>query len=359
MHSNTKTLAFAFFISCFAFSSAVRADSAGLSGAGSSAAAPVYKVWSQQYAKTPGGETLSYSAIGSGAGMAKMRSREVDFGGSDVVATKQELERDGLVMFPTAVTGIVPVVNLPRVAPGSLRLSGEVLAGIFMGTITQWDAAPIKVLNPGAALPSQPIRRVVRSDASGTTYHFTDYLARVSPEWKQRHGVASKVEFAGDVLAVKGSGEVAKAVRATSGAIGYIDYNDTLDEALSGVQLRNANGQFVSASPEGFREAVSHSAWFATGDFAAGLNDLPGAKSWPVTMGTFMVMPRVAKENARVERTLRFVAWSYLHGDALARDAKFVPLPSKVQASAYREISRITGAGGEPLGMKAIGSLVN
>jgi phosphate transport system substrate-binding protein len=354
---NYKTLAFAFV--SLAFSAATHADSPALSGAGSSAAAPVYKVWSQQYAKTPGGEPLSYAPVGSGAGMAKIRSREVDFGGSDVIATKQELDRDGLVMFPTAVTGIVPVINLPRTAPGSLRLSGDVLAGIFLGTITQWDAAPIRALNPGVALPSQAIRRVVRSDASGSTYHFTDYLSRVSPEWKQRHGVASKVEFGADALAVKGSAEVSKAVRATPGAIGYIDYNDVLDDGLTGVLLRNANGQFVAASPEGFRDAVSHSAWFATGDFGVGLNDLAGAKSWPITMGTFMVMPRVARENARTERTLRFIAWSYLHGDALARDAKFVPLPSKVQASAYREISRITGARGEPLGMKVLGSLVN
>lgn len=330
---------------------------AALTGAGSSAAAPVYGAWAREYAKEHG-EALSYAPIGSGAGMAKIRAGEVDFGSSDVIAARHELDRDGLVMFPTVITGVVPVVNLPRVAPNALRLSGEVLAKIFLGEITQWDAAPIKALNPELKLPGLPIRRIVRADGSGTTYHFGDYLGRVSPAWKQRYPVANRLDWAGDVYAVKGSGEVSKTVRATPGAIGYIDYNYVLADGLTGVSMKNADGQFVSAGVEGFREAVTRSAWFSEGDFSASINDAPGAKTWPLTMGTYIALPRVSKSAERTERTLRFIIWAYLRGDALAREARFVPLPAKVQASAYKEISKVSAGNGESLGVKVLNSLV-
>src|SRR5689334_16432654 len=182
---------------------------ATMSGAGSSAAAPVYKVWAQEYAKKRG-DALAYEPVGSGAGMARIRKREVDFGASDVIASRAELDKDGLVMVPTVITGVVPVVNLPRVAPNTLRLTGEVLAQIFLGQITQWDAAPIKALNPAIALPNLPIKVIARADGSGTTYHFSDYLSRVSPAWKQRYGVGSKFDWPAQTVSVKGSGEVSK-----------------------------------------------------------------------------------------------------------------------------------------------------
>jgi phosphate transport system substrate-binding protein len=334
---------------------ALAADS--ISGAGSSAAAPVYKVWAAEYAKDQG-DQLSYEAIGSGAGMAKIRKREADFGASDVIASKAELDRDGLVMFPTVITGVVPVVNLPHVAPGAMRLTGELLAKIFLGEVAQWNAPEIRALNPELNLPAERIRLVVRADGSGTTYHFSDYLSQVSPAWKQRLGVASKFDWPAAVTAVKGSGEVSKTMRATVGAIGYIDYNYVLDDALCGVAMRNAAGQFVQAGVEGFREAVTHSAWFTSGDFFAEINNAPGAKTWPMTMGTYVAVPRVAARGSGTERALRFVTWAYLHGDALARQAKFVPLPDKVQASAFREIAKIAGSQGEPVGVKLLGQLV-
>ena len=328
-----------------------------LSGAGSSAAAPVYRVWAREYAKD-GGEPLSYAPVGSGAGMGSIRKREVDFAGSDIISARAELERDGLVMFPTVITGVVPVVNLPRIAPNAMRLTGDVLARIFLGEITQWDAPPIRDLNPALALPSLPIRLVVRADGSGTTYHFSEFLSHVSPLWQQRFGVGSKFNWSADVLAVNGSGEVSKAVRATPGAIGYIDFNYVLDDGLSGVAMKNADGQFVVAGVEGFREAVRHSAWFSDGDFWAPIDNAPGPRSWPITMGTYVAVPRVAAQADRTERALRFITWGYLHGDALAREAKFVPLPDKVQASAYREISKVSSGSGERLGAKVLATLV-
>jgi phosphate transport system substrate-binding protein len=329
-----------------------------ISGAGSSAAAPVYRIWAAEYARSQG-TTLSYDAVGSGAGMAKINKREVDFGASDVIASAADLKKNDLVMFPTVITGVVPVVNLPHVGPNALRLTGDLLARIFLGQVTQWDAPEIKALNPGLALPGHPIRLIARSDGSGTTYHFSDYLSRVSPAWKQKYGVASHFDWVAGTLAVKGSSEVSKTLRATPDAIAYIDYNYTVDDDLTPVAVKNADGQFVSSGVEGFHEAVTHSAWYASGDFSTELNDLPGTKTWPITMGTYVAVPRVSQQGDRTERALRFITWSYLHGDALARQAKFVPLPEKVQASAYREIARVSSSSGELLGAKVMGNLVN
>ncbi len=326
-----------------------------LGGAGSSAAAPVYKVWTAEYRKS-GGESIAYDPIGSGAGMARIKQRQVDFGASDFIAPKAELSKDGLVMFPTVISGVVPVVNLPKLnAP--IRLNAAVLAGIYMGGITHWDAAEIAALNPKTSLPALPIRVVCRSDGSGTTYNFSDYLSKLSPEWKTRFGVASKHPWPAAFIAVKGSSEVSRAVRNTVGAIGYIDYNYVLDDGLVGVQLLNAAGSYVSASPKSFRSAVVASRWFSSGDFSGTLTDMAGEASWPITMGTYIAVPRIAGDASRTARTLRFFAWAYANGDTLASQAKFVPLPDKVQASAFREISSVLGSKGELIGFKAIAAM--
>ena len=328
-----------------------------IAGAGSSAAAPVYRIWAAEYAKERG-PTLAYEPIGSGAGMARIAKRSVDFGASDVIASRDDLKKNDLVMFPTVISGVVPVVNLPQIAPNALKLSGEVLAQIFLGQITQWDAPEIKALNAGLKLPAQSIQRVVRSDGSGTTYHFSDYLSSVNATWKQRYGAATRLDWTGTVTAVKGTTAVSDAMRSTPGAIGYIDYNYVIDDKLVAVSMKNVEGQFVNAGVEGFREAVIHSAWYTAGDFSASLTNLPGVRSWPLTMGTYIAVPRVAAQNDGTERALKFVMWAYLHGDALARQAKFVPLPNKVQASAYREISKVLGSHGEILGAPLLGEFI-
>ncbi len=329
-----------------------------ITGAGSSAAAPVYKIWAAEYAKAKG-TTLDYAAIGSGAGMAKINKHEVDFGASDVIASAADLKKNDLVMFPTVITGVVPVVNLGKVGPYQLHMTGDVLGRIFAGQITQWDAPEIKSLNPGVKLPAHAIRVVARADGSGTTYHFSDYLNRTSPAWKARYGVASHFDWPAGTIAVKGSGEIAKTVLATEDSISYIDYNYVIDADLTGVAMQNAEGQFVSASVEAFHQAVMHSTWYSTGDFSTEINDLPGSGTWPITMGTYVAVPRIATTGDRAERTLRFLTWAYLHGDSLARQAKFVPLPERVQASAYREISRVMSPSGESLGARTMSNLVD
>jgi len=329
----------------------------GLSGSGSSAAAPVYRLWAEEYKKRDG-VSIAYDAVGSGAGMTQIRQRQVDFGASDVISSKEVLAKDGLVMFPTVISGVVPVVNLAKLnAP--LKLTGEVLARIFMGEITQWNASEIVAINPGLSLPGQPIRVVCRSDGSGTTYNFSDYLSKISPAWKARFGVASKHPWPPTFILAKGSSEVSGAVRNTPGAIGYIDYNYVLEDGLIGAQVRNSAGYFVAASSEGFKKAVLQSPWFSSGDFSETLTDMTGESTWPITMGTYVAVPRVARDAARAMQTLRFFVWAYANGDVLATQAKFIPLPEKVQAKAFREIYSVVGGRGERIGAEALSGLIN
>src|SRR5215470_13865211 len=264
-----------------------------IKGAGSTAAAPIYAVWAENYQKASQVQ-LDYDAVGSGAGMARIRERKVDFGASDISPSPSDLQKDGLVAVPTVVTAAVPVVNVPGVGRGQLRLTGELLARIFLGEVTAWNAPEIRELNPKLKLPATPIRVVVRADGSGTTYHFTDYLAKVSPEWASARGVKSQFEWPSQFTPVKGSGELARAVKATPGAIGYIDYNYVVDQDLSFAQIRNAAGQFVAPSPEAFAAAVHNSDWYKRGEFTSGITNMPGAGTWPITMGTYVLLPRVS-----------------------------------------------------------------
>jgi len=322
-----------------------------LAGAGSSAAAPVYKAWTEEF-KKQGGESISYDPAGSGAGMTQIRQRQVDFGASDVIASKAELTKDALVMFPTIISGVVPVVNLPKRGT-PIRLDGDILARIFMGEITQWDAPEIAALNPGEKLPDLPVRVVCRSDGSGTTYHFSDYLSKQSSTWKARFGVANKHKWPSSFVAVKGSGEVSRAMRNMVGAIGYIDYSYVVDDGLAGIQLRNAAGNFVAASLESIRSAVAYSPWMG-GDFSGTLTNMAGSGSWPIAMGTYIAVPKVADNTRRMSRLLRFFVWAYARGDALASRSRFVPLPEKVQAEAFREIASVQGRNGELIGFNAL-----
>ncbi len=348
----SKNLVFATLVLTGCFAGGASAD---ILGAGSTAAAPVYRVWAAAY-KNATGAAIKYDAVGSGEGIRRIREGQVDFGASDVPMPEPEAKKAGLVFVPSVVTAAVPVVNLPALPPGRLKLTGELLAGIFQGKLEYWDAPEIRALNPGVTLPKLPIRPVVRADGSGTTYHFSDYLSAVSGEWKTAFGARSTLPWPAGFTAVRGSAEVVKAVQNVAGAIGYVDYNYVLEGNLNAVQLRNAAGRFVSAQVGGFREAVLHSDWNRKGDFTASLINQPGADTWPITMGTFIAIPAVSKTGTRTLDALKFITWGYLHGDDLARDAKFVPLPERVQANAYRELARITDVHGAAIGLQSIGA---
>ncbi len=347
-----KRTALAILGSVLIMSTAVAAD---IQGAGSTAAAPVYRVWSTGYAAATG-TRLNYAAVGSGEGIRRIREGQVDFGASDVPLSPQEASKSGLVCVPTVVTAAVPVINLPSVPKGQLKLTGDLLAKIFLGKVDSWDAPEIRAVNPGLALPNLKIHPVVRADGSGTTYHFSAYLSEVSAEWKSTYGTKSAFSWPAGYTGAKGSGEVVKAVQSNRGAIGYVDYNYVLDEGLNPVQLRNADGNFVSATVGGFRDAVVHSNWNRKGDFTASLVNQAGADAWPITMGTFVVVPAVSRAGERTLEAMKFVTWGYLHGDQLAREAKFVPLPGQVQANAYRELARVTDASGKAIGLQSMAS---
>lgn len=236
------------------------ANSSEIHGAGSTAAAPVYRVWSTGYAATAGAQ-LKYEAVGSSEGIRRIREGRVDFGASDVPLSPQEASKAGLICVPSVVTAAVPVVNLPSVPQGQLKLTGDLLAKIFLGKLDAWDSPEIRALNPGISLPKLKIQPVVRTDGSGTTYHFSDYLSAVNADWKSAYGAKSTLPWPANFSGAKGSGDVVKALQSIPGAIGYVDYNYVLDANLNSVQLRNAAGNFVTANVGGFRDAIVHSNW--------------------------------------------------------------------------------------------------
>lgn len=321
-----------------------------ISAAGSSAAAPIYQSWAQAYQKATG-IALAYEPIGSSAGLKKIRAHETDFGASDVAPSEAELSKDGLVSFPVAITGISPVVNLPHVRDGQLRLTGEVLARIFLGEITQWNAPEIVKLNAGTTLPDAPIKVVVRADGSGTTYNFADYLAKLSPAWKSKFGVKTSFEWPANFVAVKGSDGVVKAVKDTPGAIGYVDYGYVKDNMLAAVQLKNLEGEFTKPSIVAFGSALAASEWASKGAFTGTLTNQAGKGVWPITMGTFAVLPKTADQPERALRVLRFFVWAFVNGDALVQTHNFVPLTNRVQASAFKAISSVKDKAGNAIGL--------
>lgn len=334
--------------------SAASAWAEPLTGAGSSAAAPIYRSWGRAYEKATG-QRLSYESAGSSAGLRKIRAGEVGYGASDVAPSEPELRKDGLAVFPIAITGIAPVVNLPKVADGQLRLSGPVLARIFMGQITQWNAPEIAALNPGLALPNLPIKVIVRSDGSGTTYNYADYLAKVHPDWRARFGVKTSIAWPEGFVAAKGSEGVSKAVRETVGGISYVDFGYVKDYKLNPVQLQNQAGDFVSPSNEGLRAALAASDWVSSGNFTTTLTDKPGRGVWPITMGTFALVPLVTDKPQETLPALKFFVWSFLHGDTLVQENNFVRLPNRVQAAAFKIISSVKDQAGNQIGMQLTG----
>lgn len=320
-------------------------------GAGSSAAAPIYRSWAQAYEKATG-ITLAYEPAGSSAGLKKIRAREVQFGASDVAPPAADLERDGLVVFPVAITGIAPVVNLPRLGDVPLRLTGPLLARIYLGEVTQWNHPDIARLNPALSLPAAPIRVVARSDGSGTTYNFADYLAKVSPDWGRRMGVKTSYEWPATTVLGKGSSGVVKAVKDTPGAIGYVDFGYVQDSGLMAVDLQNREGEWVRPSTFAFRTALVNSEWTTQGRFTGTLTQQTGRGSWPITMGTFILLPRVVDQPEQALQAMQFFVWAFMNGDALVQAQNFVRLPDRVQAAAFRAIASVKDARGASVGTR-------
>lgn len=335
------------------FSGVVQAEMPVIKGAGSTAAAMIYQSWGKEF-QSQEGVALTYEAIGSGAGIKKIKAREVDFGATDVAPGESDLVADGLLLIPVAITGIAPVFNLPQIKDQTLRLTGDVLAQIYLGQITRWNSVEIAVLNPGVKLPDAEIKVVVRSDGSGTSYNLGDYLSKVNASWKSSMGAKTTYPWPQGFIGVKGSDAVVKAVRDTVGSIGYVDYGYVKDNKLSVAWMRNQEGEFVKASAAAFRAALMRSDWAQKGVFTGTLTDSHGKESWPLTMGTYALIPRVVESAAQGARTLNYFVWALLKGDAAVEENAFVRLPNNVQASAFKQLITMRDKSGAhiPFSMK-------
>jgi phosphate transport system substrate-binding protein len=324
------------------------AIAADISGAGATFPYPIYAKWADAYKKETG-VGLNYQSIGSGGGIKQIQAKTVVFGATDAPLSGAELEKSGLVQFPMVMGGIVPVVNLDGIKPGELVIDGPTLGKIFLGQVKTWDDAALKKLNPNVKLPSQAIAVVHRSDGSGTTFNFTDYLAKVSPDWKSKVGSATAVEWPVGIGA-KGNEGVANNVANTKGSIGYVEYAYALQNKMTYAQLKNHDGAYVSPNAGTFQAAAANADWNSVPGYGVILSDEPGAESWPMTAATFILIHKQPQDPAAAAAALKFFAWAYGKGGKMAEELDFVPMPTAVVGNVQKMWgSSIKDAGGKPL----------
>lgn len=297
-------------------------------GAGATFPYPIYAKWAYAYAKETGVK-LNYQSIGSGGGIQQIKAGTVDFGASDAALSAAELDEAGLLQFPMIVGGVVPVVNLKGVPSGAVRLTGEVLAAIFLGEVTKWDDERIKALNLDVALPSKRITVVHRSDGSGTTWIFTTYLSQLGEAWKTKVGAGKAVKWPVGVGG-KGNEGVAVYVKRIDGGIGYVEYAYAKQNKLSVVALSNREGEFVLPTAETFRATAQNADWAGTPGFAVVLTNQAGKDSWPITGASFILMQRTQHNRAKCQQVLRFFEWCLRNGQEMALSLDYIPLPELV-----------------------------
>ncbi|HEY6863745.1 MAG TPA: phosphate ABC transporter substrate-binding protein PstS [Burkholderiales bacterium] len=326
------------------------AHASDITGAGATFPYPLYAKWAEAY-KQQTGVGLNYQSIGSGGGIKQIRSKTVDFGASDAPLKAEELDKDGLLQFPTVMGGVVPVVNLEGVAPGRMKLTGEALADIYLGRIEKWNDGRIAALNPGMKLPGTPITVVHRADGSGTTFIFTNYLSKVSAEWKVKVGNNASVSWpAPTSTGGKGNEGVASFVQRIKGSIGYVEYAYAKQNRMTFAMLRNRDGEFVAPSDKSFQAAAAGADWKNARGFYEILTDEPGKASWPITGATFILMHKAQADGAKAKQVLKFFEWAYQNGDRMALELDYVPMPDEVVKliqSAWK--SRMKDASGKPV----------
>ena len=298
-----------------------------MTGAGATFPAPIYAKWADAYNKATGAR-LNYQSIGSGAGIQQIRAKTVDFGASDMPLTDDALAKDGLMQFPTVIGGVVPVVNIKGIAPGQIKLTGQVLGDIYLGKITKWSDPALKALNPGVPLPDEAISPVRRADGSGTSFIFTNYLSKTNPDWKAKVGEGTAVNWpmgAGG----KGNEGVAAFVQRLPNSIGYVEYAYAKQNKMTHTLLKNKDGVFVPPDAENFKAAAAGADWSKS--FYQVLTDQPGKDSWPISGATFILMHKAQDKPASAGNVLKFFDWAYAHGDKMAADLEYVPLPAAVK----------------------------
>jgi phosphate transport system substrate-binding protein len=305
-------------------------------GAGASFVFPAMTKWSSDYNKATQNR-VSYQSIGSGGGIAQIKSNTVDFGSSDAPLSPEELAKFKLGQFPSVIGGVVPVVNLPGVAAGGIRFTGPLLADIYLGKVKMWNDPAIVAVNPGVSLPALPIRTIYRADGSGTTFNFVNYLAKMSPEWKQKVGEGTAVRWPGG-FGGKGNEGVAAYVKQIKGGIGYVEFSYAITNKLTYAAMKNSAGTFIQPSLKSFQAAAKSADWANSKDFYLVITNAPGAESWPITATNFIIMSQAPKKPANAKEAIAFFNWVYANGDASAEKLGYVPLPAELvtQIKAYQ-----------------------
>ena len=319
-----------------------------ITGAGASFPAPLYAKWAAEYNKATGVK-VNYQSVGSGAGIKQIDSKTVDFGASDMPQTDEVLKAKGQFQFPTVIGGTVPVINVKGIAPGQMKLDGQVLGDIYLGKITKWNDAAIKALNPTLALPDVAIAPVRRADGSGTTFNFTNYLSRVHAEWKAKVGEGTAVNWpvgAGG----KGNEGVAAFVNRLPNSIGYVEYSYVKQNKMTYTLMKNKDGLFVAPDDEAFKAAAAGADWNKS--FYQLITDQPGKNAWPISTATFILMHTKQDKPANATEAFKFFTWAYKSGGKAATDLDYVPMPANVIASIEKAWSHATDAAGKPVALK-------
>src|SRR6266567_6379268 len=333
-----------------AAASAMPALAIDISGAGATFPYPIYAKWADAYKKETG-SGLNYQSIGSGGGIKQITARTVTFGASDMPLKPDELEKIGVIQFPTVMGGVVPVINLEGIKSGDVALDGPTLGKIFLGEVKTWDDPAIAKLNPKAKLPKQAIAVVHRSDGSGTTFIFTNYLSKVSADWKSKVGANTSVEWPVGIGA-KGNEGVANNVAQTAGSIGYVEYAYAKQNKLTSVDMINKDGKTVSPSAASFQAAAANADWERAEGFYVVVTDQPGASTWPIAGATFILIPKQPPDVEAAAEALKFFAWAYTNGSQMAEALDYVPMPASVVAAIKKMwANAIRDSAGKPIFM--------
>lgn len=342
--ASIRQIAFA----ALAVAAAAGAQAQEATGAGASFPAPLYAKWAADYNKATGVK-INYQSVGSGAGLRQIEAKTVDFGASDMPLKDEDLEKKGLLQFPTVIGGVVPVVNIKGIAPGQLKLNGQVLGDIYLGKITVWNDAAIKALNPSLNLPDAPIAVVRRADGSGTSFIFTNYLSKVNAEWKAKVGEGTAVNWPTGAGG-KGNEGVAAFVGRLPDSIGYVEYAYVKQNKMTFVQMQNAQGAFVSPDDLTFKAAAASADWSKS--YYQILTNQAGKTAWPISGATFILMQKNQDKPAQAATSLKFFEWAYKTGDATAANLDYVPMPEGVKKTIFQSWKNIKDTSGKSIVVK-------
>lgn len=323
------------------------AQAADITGAGATFPFPIYSKWAEAYKKETG-TGLNYQSIGSGGGIRQIQAKTVAFGATDAPLKGEDLTKHGLIQFPTVMGGVVPAVNIAGIELGKLKLSGEVIAQIYLGDIKKWNDPKIVALNAGVTLPDANINPVYRSDGSGTTFVFTDYLSKVSADWKSKIGANQSVQWPVGIGG-KGNEGVSASVKQVANSIGYVEYAYAKQNKLAHALVKNADGNFPAPEEKAFQAAAANANWNEQPGFGISLNNQKGAEAWPITSATFILVHAKPEKPEEVQAALKFFDWAYKSGDKLASDLDYVALPANVKDQVRSAWKGVTDNSGKPI----------